>query len=45
MEMKDLKKMEPKFEFVGTTDSRKYNVKTKAKNNRVFHITPTQQEL
>ena len=30
--------MEPKFEFVGTTDSRKYNVKTKAKNNRVFHV-------
>ena len=30
--------MEPKFEFVGTTNSTQYNVKDKTKNNRVFHI-------
>ena len=31
-------KMEPKFEFVGTTNSTLYNVKNQTKNNRVFHI-------
>ena len=33
--------MEPKFEFVGSTDSGRYNVKTQAKNNRIFHIKKT----
>ena len=30
--------MEPKFEFVSTTNSTLYNAKDKHKNNRVFHI-------
>ena len=33
--------MEPKFEFVGTTNSALYNVKNQTKNNRIFHIKKT----